>query len=216
MISFVFIIVFTQEENVSSTETESHDRILQGSLFITPMGHFFVLLGLYHPILMCLTMTMERSKARILKYITIALMVSPLIFSIAGDIMLILEYKQDFQTDDSIHSSLILKALGSLGFLALVFLYFICVFLYFFINLNIEEKHGVKLNSLIFQLLGLGLLAALRFTYDVVICLINFFEKPSLELNIYYVLAVAGGILLILLAYLSNLSKLKIHSESPV
>jgi magnesium-transporting ATPase (P-type) len=159
---------------------------------------------------------MERSKARILKYITIALMLSPLIFSIAGDIMLIFEYKQDFQTDDSIHSSLILKALGSLGFLSLVFLYFICVFLYFFINLNIEEKHGVKLNSLIFQLLGLGLLAALRFTYDVVICLINFFEKPSLELNIYYVLAVAGGILLILLAYLSNLSKLKIHSESPV
>ncbi|CAO0791065.1 unnamed protein product [Mucor circinelloides] len=193
------------------------------------MGSFFINLGSFRLLEIWVRRGQHKNTHLASYYLTvIAIILStiPVVFSVAGDVVLIHESSQEREMADQVRVALILKLIGALCNIILVLLYIslcICYAWSAYISNACEKAIGTRLSQstlvplkptivdqtfkrVVVLLLVLGLLILLRFIYDfyIVVAIINL--GPIWDVYTYLVLVVADGIILLIVAYSSSLT----------
>ncbi|KAI8884809.1 hypothetical protein K501DRAFT_332372 [Backusella circina FSU 941] len=215
MLSFIFILIFHEEDDGSVTEMTS-EKFLHAALFLISFAHFFVLLGMYRSLVSWVADGLGLNKQGIVRfgYLSIFLAAVPLAISIAADVLLVHEFYEAIESSSTIHLALLLKSIGSLINIILV-LAFISIVLHFtrtaarLIRTGAIQKPRVSLRSSVTLLVAMGVVTFLRFAYDAITALSNLNADPVLDLKTYYALVVTAGIFMILMVYLGNITKIK-------
>ncbi|EPB89529.1 hypothetical protein HMPREF1544_03613 [Mucor circinelloides 1006PhL] len=236
-VAHIFLIIFISEDNIveESVEEDSehvdltHEFALYASLIIASMGSFFINLGSFRLLEIWVRRGQHKNTHLASYYLTvIAIILStiPVVFSVAGDVVLIHESSQEREMADQVRVALILKLIGALCNIILVLLYIslcICYAWSAYISNACEKAIGTRLSQstlvplkstivdqtfkrVVVLLLVLGLLILLRFIYDfyIVVAIINL--GPIWDVYTYLVLVVADGIILLIVAYSSSLT----------
>ncbi|CEP15690.1 hypothetical protein [Parasitella parasitica] len=232
-----FLIIFVVEDNIISDLLEedvedvdlTHETALYASLIIASFGTFFINLGIFR-LLEIWVLRGQHKNTHLAPYyltvITIILAAVPVVFSIAGDVVLINESSKEHEMVQHVKVALILKLMGAICNVVLVLLYImlcICYAWSAYISNACEKAIGKRLsestlvpstptvvdqtfNRVVTLLLVLGILVLLRFVYDfyIVVAIINM--GPTWDVYTYLVLVVADGIILLFMAYSSSLT----------
>lgn len=237
-VAHIFLIIFVTEDNVIEEQLEeedledvdlTHEFALYASLIIASLGSFFINLGSFR-LLEIWVRRGQRKNTHLASYyltvIAIILSMVPVIFSIAGDVVLIHESSQEHEMSEQVRVALILKLIGAICNIVLVLLYIVLCICYAwsaYISNTYERAMSRKMsqtapmpskstvvyqtfNRVVSLLLILGILILLRFAYDfyIVVAIINL--GPIWDLYTYLVLVVADGLILLIVTYSSSLT----------
>jgi magnesium-transporting ATPase (P-type) len=236
-LAHIFLIIFVQEEqqlNANSIDNQdmTHENALYGSLTIAEMGSCFSLLALFRLLEVWVRTGLKRNLHLTKYYLgVLALLVSaiPLVFSIACDIVLIKESSKEEEMSKEVKKALILKLIGASCIIILVIFFFILCISYAWSaytsnasekNRNkispsssiLDEKEGLvekSFRNTLVLLLVLGTLTLVRLLYALYIVIVVINMGPFWNISAYLILVVVDGIVLLLVAYLSNISRVK-------
>ncbi|GAN07582.1 hypothetical protein MAM1_0167d07082 [Mucor ambiguus] len=239
-VAHIFLIIFIFEDNIVESSLENqekeldnvdltHEFALYTSLILTSLGSFFINLGSFRLLEIWVRRGQHKNTHLASYYLTvIAILLSavPVVFSVAGDVVLIHESSQEREMADQVKVALILKLMGALCNIILVLLYIglcVCYAWSAYISNACEKAIGKRLSQstlvpskpaivdqtfkrVVAILLILGLLIMLRLIYDfyIVVAIINL--GPIWDVYTYLVLVVADGIILLIVAYSSSIT----------
>ncbi|KAK4521418.1 uncharacterized protein ATC70_012033 [Mucor velutinosus] len=239
-VAHIFLIIFISEDNIVEDSLENrqanldnvdltHEFALYTSLILTSLGSFFINLGSFRLLEIWVRRGQHKNTHLASYYLTVIaifLSVIPVVFSVAGDVVLIHESSQEHEMADQVKVALILKLMGALCSIILVLLYIglcVCYSWSAYISNTCEKAIGRRLlqptlmlskpaivdqtfKRVVASLLMLGLLIMLRFVYDfyIVVAIINL--GPIWDVYTYLVLVVADGVILLMVAYSSSMT----------
>lgn len=239
-VAHIFLIIFISEDNIIEDSLESghedlddvdltHEFALYTCLILTSLGSFFINLGSFRLLEIWVRRGQHKNTHLASHYLTvIAIFLSaiPVVFSVAGDAVLIHESSQEREMADKVKVALILKLMGALCNIILVLLYMglcACYAWSAYVSNACEKAIGKRLSQstlalskpaivdqtfkrIVVLLLILGLLIMLRFIYDFYIVVVIINLGPIWDVYTYLVLVVADGIILLVVAYSSSMT----------
>lgn len=246
-VSHMFLVIFVVEErDTYNVEDESqidfsHNYGLYAGLIISAFGSYFINLASFR-LLENWVRSGQNKDTYLSKYsITILCIIFsfiPVIFSVAGDIILTAEANRDVSRVSEVEKALALKLLGATCnvILSVVFisLFAICSWSAY-INNTIEkaiqkeksrsqssllkseddikdcDKEYIEktFKKVVIMLLSIGILTLIRFTYDLYIIIAVTIHGPVWDAGTYLVLVVAVGNLLLITVLLFDLTAVK-------
>lgn len=232
-LAHIFLIIFTEEERQQPAEGDdkdvTHENALYSSVIITAIGSYFAVIALIRLLEVWVRIGLQRNLHLTKYYLGImaaVLSAIPFIFSLSGDVILIMESNQEVEVAKVVRKALILKLIGATCNVVLVLFYLIICIAYavsaLISNMAESSRDESSLSALpagkkeqmektfrdtIIMLLVLGLMVMARFTYDLYAVAVVLEMGPIWDVYTYLVLVVVDGIAFLAVAFVFNLSR---------
>lgn len=231
----IFLIIFVEEEHqIDKDNTDgqdiTHENALYASLTIASVGLFFALLAIFRLLETWIRAGLKRNLHLSKYYLTILavlLCAIPFVFSIAGDIVLILESSIYEEMTGQVRKALVLKLIGASCNVTLALLFLILLISYSlsaYTRISGSKRYAEsqeklpaaagksdeqKFRTVALLLLTMGTLVLVRVLYDLYIVAVVTKSGPFWDINANLVLVVSDGLILLLVAYILDLSMVK-------
>ncbi|KAI8983882.1 hypothetical protein BDB01DRAFT_790458 [Pilobolus umbonatus] len=224
-LSKVFTIIFSHEERNmkdDSIDDITHENVLYGALLIDSLASYFLIFALFSLIDKWIRYGLKRCQYLSTTYIRVLsafFSFVPLTLTLVGDGILITETKKNTEKGDLVKIALSLKLVGAIFYIILTMIYFILLNVYSWpacISINIADRMGSPFEAdkknfwySMKCLFIIGILTLLRHVYNVYIVAAVIINGPFWDTTTHIALVFINGVLLMLVVYILNLSRIK-------